>query len=136
MKKNIFSKILVAVALVAAPIAMSSCSNEDNFWTEAITISGSGVQHHEATIVKGQTLQLKATTGILVTGNEFAWSSSNTEVATVDQNGLVKALKAGETTIAAQTINVDVSNTGSIRVKVINQGLDLVDDKIDQSEAE
>ena len=136
MKKNIFSKILVAVALVAAPIAMSSCSNEDNFWTEAITISGNGVQHHEATIVKGQTLQLRATTGILINGNEFAWSSSNTEVATVDQNGLVKALKAGETTIAAQTINVDVSNTGSIRVKVINQGLDLVDDKIDQSEAE
>ena len=53
MKKNIFSKILVAVALVVAPIAMSSCSNEDNFWSEAVTILGKGVQHHEATIVKG-----------------------------------------------------------------------------------
>ena len=136
MKKNIFSKILVAVALVAAPIAMSSCSNEDNFWTEAVTISGQGVQHHEATIVKGETLQLRAITGILVYGNGFTWSSSNTEVATVDQNGLVKALKAGETTISAETINEEVRNTGSIRLTVVNLGVGQVDDQIDQSEAE
>ena len=136
MKKNIFSKILVAVALVVAPIAMSSCSNEDNFWSEAVTILGKGVQHHEATIVKGETLQLRANTGILINGNGFTWSSSNTEVATVDQNGLVKALKAGETTIAAQTIGEDVRYTGEIRLTVVNQGVGQVDDQIDQSEAE
>ena len=57
-------------------------------------------------------------------------------MATVDQNGLVKALKAGETTIAAQTIGEDVRYTGEIRLTVVNLGVGQVDDQIDQSEAE
>ena len=137
MKKNIFSKILVAVALVVAPIAMSSCSNEDNFWSEAVTISGSGVQHHEASVTIGQTLQLRASNGILVHGTGFRWESSDESVATIDQNGLVKAVKAGITVITAHTTgNSDVSYQGSITLTVNNLGVGLVNDKLDQSLAE
>ena len=136
MKKNIFSKILVAVALVAGPWALSSCSNEDNYWTEPVSIIGNGVVHHEATIEVGCTLQLKAEMGILISGKGFEWTSTNPEVATIDANGLVKALSAGETTIIAATTGSEITNYGQIVIHVVNLGVGLVDDQLDQSEAE
>lgn len=136
MKKNIFSKVIVALALVAGPWALSSCSNEDNYWTEPVSIIGHGVVHHEATIEVGSTLQLRAETGILIGGTGFEWTSTNPEVATIDENGLVKALSAGETTIIATTTGSDITNQGQIVVYVVNMGVGLIDDQIDQSEAE
>ena len=137
MKKNIFSKILVAMALVVAPIAMSSCSNEDNFWTEAVTISGKGVQHHEASITIGETLQLRASNGILVHGTGFRWESSDESIATVDANGLVKGIKGGIAVITAHTTgNSQISYQGSITLTVKNLGVSSVDDKLNQSLAE
>ena len=126
----------MAVAIVLAPLALSSCSNEDNYWTEPVTISGPGVVHHAVTIEAGQTLQLKATNGIFVHGTGFAWTSSDPSVATIDQSGLVTALTTGETTITAATTGNSVINFGAITVYVIGSGVGLVDDQIDQSEAE
>ena len=59
--KNIFSKILMAVAIVVAPLALSSCGNEDNWFGGGVIISGPGVVHQAATLEAGQTLQLSAT---------------------------------------------------------------------------
>jgi len=134
--KNIFSKILVAVALVAGPWALSSCSNEDNFWSEAVTISGTGVVHHEATIQIGETLQLRAERGMMVQGSGFTWESSNPAVATVDANGLVTAVKKGETVITATTAGSEVTNKGQITIYVGNKNVGFTDDQIDQSNAE
>lgn len=134
--KNIFSKILVAVALVAGPWALSSCSNEDNFWSEAVTISGTGVVHHEATIQIGQTLQLKAQKGVMIEGQGFAWESTNPAVATVNASGLVTAVKKGETVITATTTGGQVSYTGQITLHVGNMNLGFTDDQLDQSNAE
>lgn len=136
MKKSIFSKILMAVALVVMPFALSSCDNEDNWLSEAVTISGQGVAHHAATIEVGQTLQLKATRGVLIPGTGFEWSSSDPAVATIDQNGLVTALSNGEVTITATTTGNAVVNHGSITIYVLGSSIGLVDDQIDQSEAE
>ena len=126
----------MALAVVVAPLALSSCDNEDNFWTEAVTISGPGVAHHEATIEMGQTLQLKAATGILVTGKDFKWESSDPSVATIDQNGLVTALTTGEVIITARTTGSDISYMGQITLYVVSQSLSVISDDIDQSEAE
>ena len=136
MKKNIFSKILMAVAIVLAPLALSSCDNEDNWLSEAVTISGPGVVHHEVTLEAGQTLQLKATKGILISGTGFSWTSSDPAVATVDQNGLVTAIAAGQVTITAATTGSSVISFGSITLNVLGSSIGLVDDQIDQSEAE
>ena len=57
-------------------------------------------------------------------------------MATIDQNGLVTALSNGEVTITATTTGNAVVNHGSITIYVLGSSIGLVDDQIDQSEAE
>ena len=135
--KNIFSKILVAVALVVAPFALTGCDNED-VWAYPILVRGEGVNinTHELTIEKGKTLQLTAQRDFVTHGQGLAWKSSDPEIATVDQNGLLTAIKAGEVKITAYTTGGKVSDEGYLFVKVVNTGIGLVNDELDQSEAE
>lgn len=136
MKKNIISKILMAVALVVAPLAMSSCDNEDNWAVEQVVIKGEGISNKMGTIEIGQTLQLKAVRDFFVNGQGLAWKSSDESIATVDQNGLVKAVGVGEVVITAYTTGAKLSDSGEVTLYVVNQGIGLIDDQIDQSEAE
>ena len=56
------------------------------------------------TLTVGQTAQLTATVlPETASNNNVTWSSDNTSVATVDKNGLVKAISPGNTTITAKT---------------------------------
>ena len=57
-------------------------------------------------------------------------------MATVDQNGLLTAIKAGEVIITAYTTGAKVSDEGHLTVIVLNTSIGLDDDKLDQSEAE
>ncbi len=134
--KNIFSKILMAVALVVAPLAMSSCDNEDNWAVEQVVIKGEGISNKMGTIEIGQTLQLRAVRDFFIHGSGLAWKSSDESVATVDQNGLVKAVGVGEVVITAYTTGAKLSDSGEVTLYVVNQGIGLIDDQIDQSEAE
>lgn len=65
-----------------------------------------------ASIVKGKTLQLKAT--IVGASQKVSWKSSNTSIATVSSNGLITGKKKGTVTITA-TAN-GVSKTAKITV--------------------
>lgn len=57
-----------------------------------------------ATLVKGKTIQLRATvTPAEATDGKVTWKSSNTKVATVTSGGNVKAVSAGTATITAVT---------------------------------
>lgn len=72
----------------------------------------------EATIKEGGTIQLTAT----VTPNNAAhkdvrWSSSNTAVATVDDNGYVTAKSVGKATITAKTEDGGKTATATITVE-------------------
>ncbi|MDE5791101.1 MAG: Ig-like domain-containing protein [Muribaculaceae bacterium] len=59
-----------------------------------------------ADLEKGETLLLIATiTPYDTTDKTVTWTSSNPEVATVDENGLVTALGVGSSTITATTVN-------------------------------
>ena len=136
MKKNIISKILLALGLVVAPFAMSSCDNEDNWAVEQVVIKGEGIKNKMGTIEIGQTLQLKAVRDFFVNGQGLAWKSSDESIATVDQNGLVRAIAAGEAIITCSTTGSDVITNGSITIYVLGSSIALVDDQIDQSEAE
>lgn len=64
-----------------------------------------GVQMNQtaAAMKVGQTFQLNATVSPADASQEVAWASSNTSVATVNENGLVTALNIGDATITAIT---------------------------------
>ena len=67
---------------------------------------------------RGQTLRLTATVtdqnGNTLSGISVTWKSSNTEVATVDGNGLITAVRTGSATITATVESV----TGAVQVQV------------------
>lgn len=89
--------------LLLATLAVAGCSNgstTDPSSAARITVSGG------RSVRPTQTLQLTATaydgTGAAMTNpGTFAWTSSATSVATVDQTGKVTAVAAGQSTIAA-----------------------------------
>ncbi|MCI9247434.1 MAG: Ig domain-containing protein, partial [Clostridia bacterium] len=78
-----------------------------------------------ARIAQGSTRWLSAVAKPIDTASqEFEWSSSNTEIATVDNKGVVTAKKAGTTTITAKTI--DGSNKqGTCEVTVVENAPDV-----------
>jgi len=72
-----------------------------------------------AEVVEGGTITLKATvTPLNAANNPLAWTSSNTSVATVNNEGLVTALCVGKTTITATTTDgTELSASCELTVK-------------------
>ena len=134
MKKNMISKLVAALVLLTAATLLSGCDNKDNelWWSDVPYVYGA--QNHAATIELGQTLQLSATTD---DGQAVKWESSNPEVATVSEDGLVTAIALGEATITVYPKEYEgIANGNYIVVTVVNNSIGFVDDEIDQSEAE
>lgn len=85
-----------------------------DYHAESVDIAPSGDQN----LKKGESLQLSAT--VLpdnAVNKNVTWSSSASDVASVDQTGKVTALSGGETTITVST--VDGGKTASVKVSVI-----------------
>jgi uncharacterized protein YjdB len=89
--------------------------------TFAIPVTGVNLSHSTATINAGSSLQLSATVQPATASNRnVTWSSSNISVGTVDHTGLVTAIRAGNATITART--VDGGRTAASQITVIGQG--------------
>jgi uncharacterized protein YjdB len=95
---------------VAVGNATITATSEGQSGTSSITVTAVPVASVEvkptsASVDEGKTVQLTATpkdaNGIPLTGHAIAWFSSNTAVATVSPNGLVKGEVAGPATITA-----------------------------------
>ena len=73
------------------------------------------------------------------TKDKFTWQSSNGSVATVDENGLLKAVAKGTALITAQWTE-DPSRQATVEVVVKDDGqsgtIDVADDEVSQDEAE
>ncbi len=83
-----------------------------------VPVTGITLDTSEAEIEVGQTLQLEATIQPEnATNKEYSWSSSNVEVATVDENGLVSAIIAGSADITATTTDGGITAICTINVK-------------------
>ncbi len=117
---------LLAIALFAIGFA---ASNEDDIFKPEIVIYG--VSGDVTTLEIGQTLQLTTSAG-----SDVDWGSSDESVATISEDGLVTALKVGQTNITVYRKDRTITNGALIVIKVVNVGVDCVDDLIDQSEAE
>ncbi|WP_405354496.1 Ig-like domain-containing protein [Ruminococcus sp.] len=72
---------------------------------------------YPAVMNNGATLQLNATVSPAnATDKRIVWSSSNSDVASVNQNGLVTANNAGTAIITAKSSNGSIYSTSTIRV--------------------
>ncbi len=103
---------------------------EDDQASATVTPAAPQVDHVEvspatATINRGQTQQFTATafdsSNQPIPGATFTWTSSNTNVATVDANGLATGVGIGTTTITAETSDGaggTVSGTATLTVQV------------------
>lgn len=99
MKKNKFSKILTAMCLAfAVTIAVPSVVPQMPGMITAEATSTVKISKTKATLIKGQTLQLK----ISGTSKKVTWSSSSTKVAKVSTSGKVTAVGKGTATITAK----------------------------------
>ena len=76
----------------------------------SVTITGAG------DLVLGGTLQLSGTVAPTNAKQTLTWSSSDTEVATVSNAGLVTAVKAGSVTITATSVNSAVKANVTVDV--------------------
>lgn len=87
----------------------------DTVEIEGISVSSEG---NVRNVEVGSTLKLTATVYPTTASQEVVWSSSNEEVATVDQNGLVTALSVGNVNIVATSKeNSDVSQKYSLIIE-------------------
>lgn len=88
--------------------------------TCTITVKTPSVKLSEtsATLVKGKTLKLKATTA--PSDLAVTWKSSNTSVATVSSSGTVTAKKAGSATITASITYKGVTYKKNCKITVLN----------------
>ncbi len=71
-------------------------------WADGVK-EGLTLNTTEETLLVNDTLTLSALLNGEATKEELVWSSSDPKIASVDENGKVKALKVGEVTITVQT---------------------------------
>ena len=135
--KKIYQYVMIT-ALTALSMTFVSCGHEDNvpwhMWH--ITIVDEDVSDSKTTIPVGATLQL----GLDIVPTfanvvDPVWLSEDETVATVTADGLVTALKNGETYIMVYSeYNPDIYDR--LRLTVAGEIIGLSDEPVDQSEAE
>ena len=73
---------------------------------QEVAVESIALDQTAATVKAGEKLQLTATiTPSYATVQDVVWSTSDSTIAIVDQNGLVQTVKAGEATITATTVD-------------------------------
>lgn len=122
MKKKI---VLTVIAAAAMALSLAGCG---------VDISSIGLPS-DVVIEKGETQQLqieysaddKATEEKIAEAAEkltLEWTSSNEDVATVDENGMVTAVGAGEANITASIKDANISSTTHVKVVILPTGVD------------
>ena len=140
MKKNIFSKILVAAAMLLSATALTSCDalanlNNGTFLGDMV-ISGPGVSDHKLTIEMESTVQLKCAekfSGM----NEVVWTSLDESIVKVDERtGVITPVAPGTAMVKAYTDTENVRQGDYIFITVVGKSLVVVGDALDQSLAD
>lgn len=132
-------QIIIMSAIAALCMVLSSCNHDENevwhMWK--ITIQGENVVLGDVVIPVGATLQLQL--NIVPTFANVVdpvWRSEDETVATVSPDGLVTAVKSGETYITVYSAyNPEINDR--MRLRVSGGAVTVDDDEaLDQSKAE
>ena len=141
-------RVLRILAIIAMTIVvMASCDKLDNpvRYAEELSISGDRNEQGQIEMMVGMEQQL-----IIImdhywtpTKDRFTWTSSDTSVATVSENGLLKAVGNGTALITARWTE-DPSRKATVEVVVKEEqpeeDMDAIivvsDDEVSQDEAE
>ena len=122
MKQTIYRFVSLAIMLVMAASLTVSCgpTEPDPDPTPAtVAVTGVSLDKTSLDLIEGGTETLTATVSPdNATNKKVSWKSSDTAVATVDDNGKVTAVKAGSATI---TVTADGGKTATCSVKVTEQ---------------
>ena len=122
MKQTIYRFVSLAIMLVMAASLTVSCgpTEPDPDQTPAtVAVTGVSLDKTSLDLIEGGTETLTATVSPdNATNKKVSWKSSDTAVATVDDNGKVTAVKAGSATI---TVTADGGKTATCSVKVTEQ---------------
>ena len=87
---------------------------------QEVVVESVALDQTAATVKAGEKLQLTATvTPDYATVKDVVWSTSDSTIAIVDQNGLVQTVKAGEATITATTVDGGLVATCALTVKAV-----------------
>ena len=139
--KKIFS--ILAMALMTLAVA-TSCDKQD-IYPAQLFISGEGIQNGEVNLKAQETVQIELSYFPKHAIKEgIVYSSSNENVATVDQNGLVKGIDTGTATIVVNCTKMPVRYcwlehdyaVATLTVHVTGSTLQLQDSEKSQSEAD
>lgn len=95
-----FSSVISISAIAADSNADSSVSDSES------TLHALVLESESLSVTEGKKIQMTAKVTNVKAQPKIYWASSDTEVATVDENGLVKGVKAGRAVISA-TATVD-----------------------------
>lgn len=103
--------------LLAFPLVFGSCGS-DNEDEDKPKVSSIKIENIEGDLFIGGEYQLKvAHTPSTLDAPAYTWESSNTEVATVDNNGKLKTIKEGQAVIKVTT--TDLNLTSSLNITVL-----------------
>ena len=114
MKKSIIFS-LIAMTFVAFTLSSCDPNNKNNGGDVQTKITGLTVKPTQLVLAIGETTRLAALTEPAGASVTITWTSSDTEVATVSNNGTVTAVGLGKATITAKS--GDYSATCEVSVK-------------------
>ena len=90
-----------------------------------IDFAASGIEGEDLTLNVGETKTIAVTVTPANSTDKLTWSSSNAEIATVDSEGKITAVKAGEATV---TVTTESGKSASLKVTVLQPVEDIVID--------
>lgn len=107
--------VLTAIALFGS--AFTACKSDDD-GDDDVSVTGVSLDKTSDELEVGDTLKLTATIEPAdATNPNVTWSSSDENVATVDENGTVKAVAAGTAVITVKTADGGKEATCTVTVK-------------------
>ena len=119
---------LILSVFIVALISFVSCEKEEEF----IKVTDISININSVIIVEGDTLMINA---MVVPSNasnkNLSWSSSNDNIVTVDNSGLISAKNVGEATITVST--QDGNRSAVVSIKVIESWISLSQNVIESS---
>ncbi len=132
IKSMLFSTIGLLSTSVVTPIMLSSCGKQKQ---KTIPVTSVQLDKNKLELFEGKTAQLTVTViPENATNKNVAWSSSNESVATVDQNGNIKAISEGNATIIV--ITEDGKRTATCEVDVTNKIIPVTGVTLDRDKLE